>query len=701
MSSTRLAKFVSTYALCATIGFSGLFYVSAVDALSSTAAQRKATQEILTTLDKRHFVDLDVDDTLSERFLDNYIKRLDSAKSFFIQSDIDEFSKFKHTLDDELKKGLNTTGFFIYDRFKARMESRLEKVIVSLETIKSPIDFSVDENIIVKEDKATWPQSIAEADEHWRKRIKSYFLSQKLAGEEFEKSRTQLLKRYTSQLDRIRKNKSEDVYEMYINSFTELYDPHTNYLSPRTSENFSINMSLSLEGIGAVLQTDDKYTKVVRLVTAGPAAKQGELKPADRITGVGQDSDEIVSVVGWRLDEVVSLIRGPKGSTVRLEVISSADTNATTKVISIKRDKVELEDQAAQKAVITLENNGKPFKVGIIDIPTFYLDFQAFRNRDPNYRSTTKDVNRLLGELEAEGVDGVIIDLRDNGGGSLYEATSVTDLFIDKGPVVQIGKDGAQKSSNYSQNNASYRGPLLVLINRLSASASEIFAGAIQDYNRGLIVGSQSFGKGTVQTLTPLRSQGELKITESKFYRVSGDSTQHRGVIPDINMPELIDVSEVGESSYDTALPWSKTQPVRHGRYFSLDKLIGSLSKKHEKRIKSNPDFIFMQERKQLLDESSAKETLSLQESTRLAEKSQLETKSLTIENKRRQAKGEKPFKTYEELTEFTKKESEERAAKAGTTVIDHKNDAILQEATLILKDFVELLSQPKVAKRD
>ena len=662
-------------------------------AIQTTPSQQKATKEILNILAKKHFVDVSIDDELSVRFLNNYIKRLDPNKSFFIQSDIDEFNQYRYDLDNELLNGKNSIGFNIYQRFKERMDHRLQKLIDQLSNDTSTIDFTIDESIPIDAEEMHWPTSLKDADEQWRKRIKSYFLTQKLANEEVTKSREQLLKRYKNQLDRLSKNKSEDVYEIYINAFTELYDPHTNYFSPRTSENFSINMSLSLEGIGAVLQTEDEYTKVVRLVTAGPAYKQGELKPADRITAVGQDDKEMIDVIGWRLDEVVDLIRGPKDSIVRLEITSPSAAEFSKKIISIKRDKVKLEDQAAQKAIITHNDKGKNYKIGVIDIPTFYLDFEALRNRDPNYRSTTKDVARLLSELEVENVDGIIIDLRNNGGGSLYEATAVTDLFIDKGPVVQIGKDGARKSNNYSQNNARYRGPLLVLINRLSASASEIFSGAIQDYNRGLIVGSQSFGKGTVQTLTPLKSQGELKITESKFYRVSGESTQHRGVIPDISMPELIDASEVGESNYETALSWSKTEAVRHGEYFSLEKLIPILSTDHEERIENNPDFIYIEDRKALIDRNINNKFLSLNEAQRRKEKFEFENESLRIENKRRKSKKLSSFANYNELTEHIKKENDARLANSGTNVINTKDDALLEEASYILKDFIQLLS--------
>ncbi len=662
--------------------------------LASTQKQKLATLEILKTLDQTHFLDLSFDDALSARFLDNYIKRLDPTKSFFLQSDIDEFKKKQFLLDDELKRGVNVTGFSIYQRLNTRMTDRLESVISSLEKNNYPTDFSVDETIAADSDTIDWAQTNKQADEYWRKRIKSFFLTQKLAGETLEKAHERLLKRYKDQLDRIKKNTAEDVYETYINAFTELYDPHTNYFSPRTSESFSIRMSLSLEGIGAVLQTEDGYTKVVRIVTAGPADKQGQLKASDKISGVAQgETGDMVNVIGWRLDEVVELIRGPKDSIVRLEIASN-DAAGGIKEIKIKRDKVKLEDQAAQKAVIDLPYEGQNFRVGVINIPTFYLDFDAYRKRDPNYRSTTKDVRRLINELSKENVDGIIVDLRNNGGGSLYEATAVTDLFIDKGPVVQIGKDGGKKTNDYSQNNAVYRGPLAVLINRLSASASEIFAGAVQDYNRGIIVGSQSFGKGTVQTLTPLTSQGELKITESKFYRVSGESTQHRGVIPDILMPELVDTEQVGESSYDTALAWSKTKPVRHATYFSLDKLIQELAQKHQSRISNHPDFIYLNERKELLQSINEKDTISLQEKQRLQEKNDVEKISLDIENKRRKAKGLTVYKDFEEYKEESEKESDRLAASAGKTVIDTKDDAILTETGHILKDFIDLLTK-------
>jgi carboxyl-terminal processing protease len=662
------------------------------------------TKEILKILDERHFLTLPLDDALSSKLLDNYIDRLDPNKAFFYQADISEFNQYRTILDDQLKNGDDSAGFIIYDRFRQRIEDRLQKVIALLQDDQTIFDFTKDESLNTDTANNTWLESIDDGDGYWRKRIKSFLLSQKLSGDSPDKSRQQLEKRYINQLARVQKNSDDEVYEIYINSLTELYDPHTNYLAPRTSENFNINMSLSLEGIGAVLQTEDEHTKVVRVVTGGPAQKQGELKASDKITAVAQGDDgELIDVIGWRLDEVVQLIRGPKDSVVRLQISPAADTpQKGTKYIRIKRDKVKLEDQAAQKAVFTVDRDGTPYKVGVINIPAFYLDFEAYRNRDPNFKSTTRDVLKLLIELEKEEVDGVVIDLRNNGGGSLQEATTLTDLFIDKGPVVQIGRGDDDNSTTESRFNAHYRGPLVVMINRLSASASEIFAGAIQDYKRGLIVGSQSFGKGTVQSLTPLKARGDLKITESKFYRVSGDSTQHRGVIPDISFPELLDTETIGESSYDTALVWSKTKAVPYSQYLPIASTVSTLTLRHEMRIDSDPDFLYLTEQKKLLDNFTDKKIISLNESVRLKEKISFEQATLILENNRRSNKNLPLFSTYEAFSDDNELKNTERAAKAGTTVIDINDDAMLKEAGYILKDFSELLSisrKDKVAR--
>ncbi|MCR6651466.1 MAG: carboxy terminal-processing peptidase [Cellvibrionaceae bacterium] len=477
---------------------------------------------------------------------------------------------------------------------------------------------------------------------------------------------------------------------------TVLYDPHTNYFSPRTSENFNINMSLQLEGIGAVLQSEDEHTKVVRLVAGGPADKQGQLKAADKIIGVGQGMEgEIVDVVGWRLDEVVDKIRGKKDTFVRLEVLTG---DTAPKVVAIRRGTVKLEDQAAQKAVIEISDGTRKRKVGVIDIPAFYHDFEAYRRGDQNFRSTTRDVAKLLRELQDDNVEGIILDLRNNGGGSLQEATMLTDLFIDQGPVVQIREaDGRISQHNRSRSRALYRGPLIVMINRLSASASEIFAGAIQDYQRGIIVGSQSFGKGTVQLLSDL-PEGQLKLTESKFYRVSGDSTQHRGIIPDISLPMLIDQDEVGESAYPTALPWDQIAAAKHGKYFDFSQMLPTLDQLHRERSEKDPDIILLQEQVALMQRNKARTQVSLNEQTRIKEKEDLEREQMLMENKRRSAKGLKPFENLEAYRDYEKEEESnaEKVAAETTRTIDTEADALLNEAGYILLDLVELMRSPK-----
>lgn len=680
--------------ISAGIGLLLLAIVTGTSPVSAKGADYKPiTIETVRTLQNKHFAELKIDDALSERFLNNYIEKLDFNKAFFLQSDIDSFAKYKTTLDDQLLNGDTSAGFVIYKRFKERLAERMDKQIALLSDESVKFDFSIDETLNNNPDKATWAKSEKAQDDLWRKRVKSFLLAQKLSDEDVSEAKETLLKRYKNQKKRIMESGEEDVFERYLNAFTELYDPHTNYLSARTLKNFTINMSLSLEGIGAVLQTEDGDTKVLRLVTGGPAQKQGELQPTDVITGVGQgQKGEIVDVDGWRLDEVVDKIRGRKGSIVRLQV-TSADPSIETKIISIERDKVKLEDQAAQKAILPIERDGETFHYGVIQIPTFYRDFSAYQKGDKNYRSTTRDVERMTQELMEANVDGIIIDLRNNGGGSLSEATALTDLFIEKGPVVQIG-NGENNTVHKAGFYPVFRGPLVVMINRMSASASEIFAGAIQDYKRGLIVGSQSFGKGTVQSMQQLRSSGGIKITESKFYRVSGESTQHRGVLPDIPLPETIDKEKIGESSYDTALAWSTTSAARYEPYLPINDWVPPLTSLYQERTKENPDFIFLEEQKELAAHYNEPDVISLKESERIKEKQEFEQQSLAIENKKRKAKGEKVFASFEQLKEDNERKIKERSATAGTTVIDIDNDPLLKETGYIMSDYIDLLTK-------
>ncbi len=676
----------------------------ALEALTFTKDQAQTTVEIVEKLADRHYRNQPLNDELSSRYLDQFLDNLDPSKSYFLASDVKEFDKYRFEFDDLLRAGKLEKTFGIFHRYRERVVERLESIINLLEKDKLEFNFEAEETLSIDREKAMWPANQIAADELWRKRLKSAALNLKLAGKNKQETEKVLKRRYQNQLKRVLQQDNADVFEAMINSFTLLYDPHSNYFSPRSLENFNINMSLSLEGIGAVLQTEDEYTKVVSLVAAGPADKQGELNPADKITAVGQgDEGEMVDVIGWRLDEVVQLIRGPKNTVVRLEVIPATAANNETKTIRINRGKVKLEEQAAKKSVFELTDGQEVYKLGVIDIPAFYIDFDAYRNRDPNYKSTTRDVYRLLNELAKENVDGIILDLRNNGGGSLQEATTLTDLFIDQGPVVQIRQTNKTISRHHrSRSRAKYRGPLVVLTNRLSASATEIFAGAIQDYNRGLVIGSQTFGKGTVQSLTPVH-EGQLKITESKFYRVSGESTQHRGVVPDISFPALVDTEEVGESTYDNALPWDQIHAVPHAEYFNLGSLLPGLIKAHKQRVKNDPDYIFMLDQLNLMETSrSNDDTISLNEKTRKKEQNELERKALQIENKRRKAKGLKVYASTEEYKAASEKENDEQPSRIlEGREINPDKDPLLTESGYILIDFMQMnkkIQPPQVA---
>lgn len=685
-----------------------------ISEIMPTKEQSRAAIELIRKLDRRHYISLRINDNLSSRALDNYLSKLDSNKSFFLQADIDEFESYRLILDDTLKRGDLTPAYTIFNRYQRRLVDRFQLIVDTLPEQVAKMDFAKDEDITISREDASWPNNQAEADDIWRKRLKSQVIGLRIAKKPEEEIVPLLTKRYKNQLNRVKQSKSEDAFQIYMNSVASLYDPHTNYLSPATSENFNINMSLSLQGIGAVLQSEDEYTKVVRLVHAGPADKQGELQPSDRIVAVAQGDNEFEDVIGLRLDEVVKLIRGEKGTVVRLEVIPvSAKTDDEHQVIEIVRDTVKLEEQSAQKKVLEVMHNDQLSKLGIIDIPAFYIDFDAWRRGDPNYRSTTRDVKKLLAELIAEGVDGIIIDLRDNGGGSLQEADLLTGLFIDSGPTVQIRHANKQKQPYGKRKSAPYYdGPLAVLINRLSASASEIFAGAIQDYQRGIVVGGQSFGKGTVQSLSPLQ-HGQLKITESKFYRISGESTQHRGVIPDIVFPSVYDKEKVGESSLDNALAWDRINPIRHNIYHNIPAALPALRAKHDERIKSDPDFIYLNDQLALMEETRSITTLPLAEEKRRAFQAKEKQRALDIENKRRLAKGLEVLESFDEeeqndtaATDAEQSDSDkaDKAADAamGNSDEDEEEESIdpmLTETGYILMDTVSMLYKNKINK--
>ena len=613
-------------------------------AIKTEDGQSSVYREVLDRLASRHYRTQKVDDALSQRYLDEYIGLLDAGKNYFLQSDIDEFEQWRLKLDDLAKRGDIKPGFIMFNRLRDRAMAQLQNNIALLEDSEFQFDFSGEASIILDGDERDWLASPEAADAFWLKRMTDALIRLLLNEKDLEEARELVAKRFKNQIKQFDQRDSQDVFQLYTNALGSLYDPHTSYLSPRTNENFKINMSLSLTGIGAELTTEDDYTKVSRLIPGGPADLQGVLKAEDKIVGVGQAEKPIVDVIGWRIDEVVELIRGEKDTKVRLELIPSKGDSSNTKTITIVRDKVKLEDKSAQSTILEIDLNGEAFKLGVIDIPAFYMDFEAYRARDPEFKSTTRDVYNLVEELTEANVDGIVLDLRNNGGGSLYEATSLTDLFIDYGPVVQI-RDAEQKvyRNHRASRRAAYSGPLIVMINRLSASASEIFAGALQDYGRALIVGTQSFGKGTVQDVTAL-SEGQLKMTISKFYRVSGDSTQHRGVIPDIAFPSLHDIEKIGESEQDNALPWDRIHRVPHQTQDHLMPYVAPLTASHLKRRSADPDFASLVERIKLSDDWEMDKSLSLNLEQRRTRSERWDIGLFESENRRLVARGEEPF---------------------------------------------------------
>lgn len=565
------------------------------DTLKAKPVFGKEARVISYILDNNHYRKIKLNDSLSAAILDKYIKELDNSKTYFLASDIKSFEKYKYAIDDLTRNENVNPAFEIYQVFDKRYKERMDYVLNTL--VQQNFDYSIDEYYETDRDKENWATSKAELNDIWRKIIKSQALSLKLAG----KKQDEITKTLKTRYDRFNKSftqfNAEDVFTIYMNAITESYDPHTNYLSPKQSDLFKQQMSLSLEGIGAQLQTENDYTKIVTILPGGDAQKSGLLHVNDLISGVAQGKDgEMVDVVGWRIDDVVKLIKGPKGTTVRLLILpAKTGVNGPSQEITLVRDKIKLEDQAAKKEVINYQLQGRNTKLGVISLPSFYMDYEAYQKGDPNYRSTTRDVKKLIEELKAEGVEGIVMDLRNNGGGSLPEAVDLTGLFIKDGPVVQV-KNSANKIDVLPDEDKQvfYNGPLVVITNRFSASASEIFAGAIQDYQRGVVVGESTYGKGTVQTVLDLNRflnekepVGELKLTFQKFYRVTGSSTQHKGVLPDVNLPSAFDPEQYGESANPSALPWDVIKPANFQKANEINgQIISGLNKAYLERAK-------------------------------------------------------------------------------------------------------------------
>lgn len=644
----------------------------------------KAIARLLFRFHYEHYV---LNDSLSSEIFDRYIDDLDHNKSYFLASDIERFEPYRYKLDDFVKSGNLDAPYEIFDVYRRRVEERVAYAIAHLQ---QPFDFTKDEYYQFDRGDSPWPRTPQELDELWRKRLKNEALNLKLNGKDWDGVVDVLTKRYENFRKRINQYKSEDVFQLFMNAVAASYDPHTSYFSPITSENFRIQMSLSYEGIGARLVEEYDYTKVVEIIPGGPADLSNELHPNDRIIGVGQGPDgEIVDVIGWRLDDVVQLIRGKRGTVVRLQVLpADAEPGEAPKIITLVRDKVKLEEQAAKGEVLELDHEGKHYKIGVIKIPTFYSDINAQERGDRDYKSTARDVRRILLDLESKNIDGVLMDLRGNGGGSLQEAIEVTGLFIKEGPVVQIrNSDGRINLGQDPDPNVVYDGPLAVLVDRLSASASEIFAAAIQDYGRGLVIGSQTFGKGTVQNLIPLdqflrhidERLGQLKITVAKFYRIDGGSTQHRGVMPDILLPSIYSQMDIGESSRPNALAWDKIRPTRYQPVQDLSSYLPKLRIRHKLRADQNQEFKFLQEDIDASRKDRERKVISLNEEVRKAEREKAKQKRQERERLRKLAKGKLP--SQQKKAESEAKENED----------DASGDFILEEAARILADFVIL----------
>ncbi len=642
-------------------------------------------------IQRNHYSEPRVNDALSSKVFDRFLEILDRNRMFFYASDIRGFEIYRTTLDDAVRSGNLDPVFQIFSVFRKRDEDRLAYSLALLDT--EP-DFSVNEQYQFDRSESDWIGTPEEMDDLWRQRVKNDALRLFLTGKDWSETREILEKRYTRAQKNMAQLESDDVFESFMNAYTQTLDPHSSYLLPRTSEEYRIQMSLSYEGIGASLQIDDDFVMVMNILPGGPAAIDGSLSPNDRITAVGQDEDgEMVDVIGWRLDDVVELIRGPGGTVVRLQILEAgALPGSEEKILRLVRDKIKLEAQAAQKEIITIPRGDQELRIGVITVPSFYQDFEARMAGNENYTSTTRDVRRLLLELEKEGIDGLLMDLRSNGGGHLSEAQELSGLFIEDGPVVQVRQtNGRIEILDDPNPEEVFDGPLAVLVNRFSASASEIFAAAIQDYERGVILGQQTFGKGSVQNLysldryAPRTSDpgfGQLTLTIGKFYRVSGESTQHRGVHPDIEMPSLVDANVVGESTRETALPWDQIDSTGYSVVIELDEAINSIARSHSLRAMNDPDFNFLIDEYAAFEDLRNQDSVSLNLEVRRQQQKKMRVERLARENTRRGKHGLPPLESIEALEEL------------------ENNDFILQEAAQIVADMAKLDGQVTASLR-
>ena len=667
------------YLYILTIILATSIYADSYNKIELSETKKELSYEIFKKLEKEHYLRKIDKDNLNSQYFEAIFDRLDKNKNYFIANEVHKY--LIKSKENEVKNFDIELAYDLINLYFERLIEYSEFQINLVQTVD--FDFTKDEYLDIFYEDNQWLTTFTDLKDLWRLETKNDLLVAKISDSSSSDPKVDLVKRYQNRIRRINQQKEEDIFSLAINILTNQFDPHSSYLSPRSAEDFDMNMSLKLTGIGALLGVEDDYTKIISLVPGGPAEKSGKIKPEDRIAKIKQkNSKEFVDVVGWRIDEVVDLIRGEIGTELEIEFISFESEDDTRKLVTLKREEIKLEDRAAKSEIIEMNDN----KIGIIDLPSFYIDFDEYQKRNKEYRSSSRDVKNILKDFNNSGVDAVVLDLRNNGGGALIEANRIIGLFVSSGPTVQVKqKRGYIQPYGDTRAIQEWDKPLLVLVNRYSASASEIVAGAIQDYRRGIVVGQRTFGKGTVQSLENL-SEGQIKITESKYYRVNGMSTQNKGVIPDIELPSTWDIESVGESSYPTALEWDVIRPYRHNKFKLNQNLIGEVINQFELRLNDEPNLNYLKQVRERYDLNKNKKLITLNIENRETQKELRKDWLLEIENERREANGLNIFASYKEMEDSNDDEED-----FNENLIDLKNDYQLLESTKIINDFINL----------
>ena len=687
----KLFSITSVLAILSLTAFSYCAPDTTIKVLHPDEKQIEVSRQVVSLIANYNYKQVPIGDSLSRLIFDNYLKSLDDNRVYFFEKEVIKFKENRDLMDDQMVMGNLEPAYHMFNVYLERYVDRIRFMIVQLPSVA--FDFTNNESLVYNREKLPFMQTQAEMDAYWLQRLKYDLLNLKLAGTDEAKSKETLKKRYENLLSQIAKIESYDAFQSLMTAYTESIDPHTNYFNPNNAAKFNIDMARSLEGIGATLKFENDFVMVAAVVPGGPADKSGQIAIDDKFIAVAHGDGEFVDIVGWRIDNAIQLIRGAKGTTVRLKIVSKGQDIASPKIISIVREKIVLQDQSAKKEIKTIQSNGKDIKIGIIDIPAFYADFKAYQAGDVNYKSTTRDVKLIIDSLKAAKVDAIVVDLRSNGGGSLMEAIDLTGLFLKQGPVVQV-RDTKNKIEVGEDDDPSilWDGPMAVLIDRFSASASEIFAAAIQDYGRGIIIGTQSYGKGTVQNSIDLDQMmgegaskvigntnkfGQINLTIAKFYRINGSSTQHKGVSPDIAFPMVFSADKYGESAEPAALPWDEIKRSNYKTLANIAPIKRGLIEKHDKRMKGSKDFEHLLADIKELKIRDAETTATLNEGLAKKERDEKEAESLARDNEKRLARGLAPIK---------KGDPKPKAEKAF--------DFMLEESCLIVSDFVQAIQK-------